>query len=42
MERYKIRWVYNHYEAYLHGQFICSGDNKEEIVSELKNYESED
>lgn len=41
MDKYDIIKVRGHYEAYLHGQFICSGDNKTEIESEIQTYESE-
>jgi hypothetical protein len=33
--------INGHYEAYLNGTFICSGDTKGEVESELENYESE-
>lgn len=33
--------VREHYEAYLNGKFICSGDTKGEVERELKKYESE-
>ena len=32
---YKIINVRGHYEAYLHGQFICSGDTIMEVIKEL-------
>lgn len=41
MDKYDIIKVRGHYEAYLHGKFICSGDNKTEIESEIQTYESE-
>jgi hypothetical protein len=33
--------VRGHYEAYLNGKFICSGDTKGEVERELENLESE-
>lgn len=33
--------AHGHYEAYLNGKFICSGDIKIEVESELKDLESE-
>lgn len=33
--------VHGHYEAYLNGKFICSGDTEGEVERELKNLESE-
>lgn len=30
-----------HYEAYLNGKFICSGDTETEVEMEMQNYESE-
>lgn len=37
MEDYDIIHVNGHYEAYLNGQFICSGDTKAEVEKELEN-----
>jgi hypothetical protein len=39
MDKYDIIPVRGHYEAYLNGKFICSGDTESEVESELKNYE---
>jgi ferredoxin len=36
-----IRHVGDHYAAYLHEQFICSGDSRSEVERELKEVESE-
>lgn len=36
MENYDIRHVGDHYAAYLHEQFICSGDSRSEVERELK------
>ena len=36
MEDYDIIPVRGHYEAYLNGKFICSGDSRDEIERELK------
>ena len=36
MENYKIINVRGHYEAYLNGKFICSGDTIMEVIKELK------
>jgi hypothetical protein len=33
--------VRDHYEAYLNGELICSGDTKGEVERELRNLESE-
>jgi hypothetical protein len=33
--------VRGHYEAYLNGKFICSGDNETEVEREIQSYESE-
>lgn len=40
MENYDIRHVGDHYAAYLDGKFICSGDTRSEVESELKEEES--
>lgn len=40
MNDYDIRHVGDHYEAYLHGKFICSGDKRSEVEMELKEVES--
>lgn len=29
--------VMDHYEAYMNGKFICSGDTKTEVERELEN-----
>ena len=41
MNDYDIIPARGHYEAYLNGMFICSGDTKAEVESEIKNLESE-
>ena len=35
---YDIIPVMDHYEAYLNGKFICSGDNKRETEMEVQEY----
>ena len=32
---YKIINVHGHYEAYLNGKFVCSGDSVMEVIKEL-------
>ncbi len=39
MENYDIRHIGDHYAAYLHGQFICSGDTRSEVERELEEVE---
>lgn len=39
MNDYDIRHIGDHYAAYLHGQFICSGDTKSEVKRELEEVE---
>jgi hypothetical protein len=41
MEDLIIIPVNGHYEAYLNGKFICSGDTESEVERELKNLEGE-
>ena len=41
MDKYDIIKVRGHYEVYLHGKFICSGDTETEVESEIQAYESE-
>ena len=41
MDEYDIIPVREHYEVYLHGQFICSGDTKAEVEREIQAVESE-
>ena len=41
MDEYDIIPVRGHYEAYLHGQFICSGDTEAEVEREIQTCESE-
>ena len=36
MDNYDIIHINGHYEAYLHGKFICSGDTKAEVEKELR------
>lgn len=33
---YDIKRIRGHYEAYMQGKFICSGDTETEIKEELK------
>lgn len=42
MDNYDIIPVRGHYEAYLNGKFVCSGDNKAEVEREIENCESEE
>lgn len=41
MDKYDIIRIRGHYEAYLHGKFICSGDTETEVENEIQAYESE-
>ena len=34
--RYKIINVHGHYEGYINGKFICSGDTYPEVARELE------
>ena len=36
MDNYDIIHVNGHYEAYLHGKFICSGDSRAEVEREIE------
>lgn len=36
MNRMEIRHVLDHYEAYINGQFVVSGDTYEEVRKELE------
>jgi hypothetical protein len=42
MNDYKIIPVRGHYEAYVNGRFVCSGDTEMEVEKEIQTYESED
>lgn len=35
-EKIEIRHVMEHYEAYINGQFVVSGDNIMEVIKELE------
>ena len=38
---YKIINVNGHYQAYINGEFVCSGDTIRETVKEVEEYLSE-
>lgn len=37
--RVEIIHVMDHYELYIDGEFVCSGDTKKECLDELSNIE---
>ena len=39
LEKIEIRHVMEHYEAYINGQFVVSGDTLTEVLEELKEME---
>ena len=36
LEKIKIRHVMEHYEAFVNGQFVVSGDTLNEVIEELR------
>lgn len=39
MHRYKIKWVWGHYEVYRDGSFLCSADTEEEARRDIEEME---